>query len=189
MNETTLSVLCGIIVAAAATAGLIHRWVPSYGAFVLRRMLAVLAVKRAFITCRHAFDPEARRVDRYSRVMVDLETAIELYRGIDRRASELAGSEGRAAVQDLLEYRIIERHFERVRARAVAYLSAMGEEDIAAVARSFQRGILEGAVGQSAVEAFFRDERELVRGMPHMTSDHFGRMERCFNGLLAKTAA
>src|SRR5687767_11486888 len=158
MNETTLSVLCGIIVTAAATAGLIHRWMPSYEAFVLRRVFAVLAVKRAFITCRHAFDAEARRVDRYSRIMVDLETALELRNGIDRRISELAGSEGRATVQDLPEYRIIERYYDRVRTRAIAYLSAMDEEDIAVVARSFQRGILEGAVEQDAVEAFFRDE-------------------------------
>ncbi|HTK04029.1 MAG TPA: hypothetical protein VL500_00425 [Candidatus Eisenbacteria bacterium] len=181
-------VLC-IVLAAAATAAIIHRYVPSPEAFAFRRMFAWLAVKRAFITCRHAFDPDARRVDRYSRAMTDLETAIEIRDGLERRIRELGGPQGRSLLEETPEFAIIDGRLRRVRERAIGYLSAMGEEDIAAVARSFQKGILEGAVGQAAVEAFFRDERELVRGMPHMTVGHFDRMERRFNGLLADAAA
>src|SRR5512143_466750 len=94
MSDVSAPALLCILVAAAATAGLIHSYVPSQQAWVLRRMLALLAVRRAFAACRHAFDPDARRLARYSRAMVDMETARELRIGTERSLAEAFGPDG-----------------------------------------------------------------------------------------------
>lgn len=189
MNGSTFPVVFCIVAAAAITAALIYGYVPSREAFAFRRMFLWQALKRFFVSCRHAFDPEARRLDRYARAMVTLELAIEIRNGFEQRVQDLAGPQGRAVVQETPEYGIIDRHLERSRARAARYLAAMADEDIAVVARDLQKGILKGEIGQDAVEQFFRDERELIRGMPHMTVGHFDRMERRFNGLLEAAPA
>jgi hypothetical protein len=183
MDQIPVPAVLAVIAAAVAAATLIHRYAPSMGAFMFRRHLATVAVKRAFMTCLHVFDRKARCFDRYARAMSDFETAIELRNGIEKRISDALGAEGRAAVRDMEEFAMLERHLERCRDRAAAYLGSMPDEDIAVVSRNFQEGILEGVVPLSAVMAFYRDERELVRAAPHMVSGHFERMEFRFNKL------
>ncbi|MEY4744192.1 MAG: hypothetical protein RL272_137 [Candidatus Parcubacteria bacterium] len=189
MGDVTVPTLLCVLVAAAATAWLIHAYVPSREAFLFRRMLAVLAVRRVFRACRHAFDRDARRLDRYSRAMVDLATAIELRDGVERRLAESFGPDGPRAAGTLAEFDMLERHLERSRERALRYLSSMPDEDIAIVARVYQQGTLEGLVSIDAVAAFFRDERDLVRAMPHMIAGHFDRMTHRFNALSEEAAA
>ncbi len=183
MSDVNAPALLCILVAAAATAGLIYAYVPSPQAWVFRRMIALLAVRRAFAACRHAFDPDARRLDRYSRVMVDLETALELRLGIERRLAESFGPDGARSASGLAEFAMLEQHLERRRELALRYLSSMPDEDIAVVARTYRRKMLEDGVPEDAVAAFFRDERDLVRAASHMIVGHFDRMTHRFNAL------
>lgn len=183
MDEINASVVFCILVAASATAWLIYAYVPSQQAWVFRRMLALLAVRRAFATCLHAFDRDARRLERYSRVMVDLETALELRLGIERRLAEDFGPAGPRSASGLAEFAMLERHLERCKVRALRHLSSMTDGDIAVVARTYRRKMLEDGVPEDAVAAFFRDERDLVRSFPHMVVGHFDRMTHRFNAL------
>ncbi len=183
MVGASVPVLFLVLAAAAVTAFLIYGYVPSYHAWTFRRMLAMLAVRRAFASCRHAFDADARRLDRYSRAMVDLETASELRLGAERRIAETFGHGAARGAALLAEIAMLERHFERRKAAALRYLKAMSDEDIAVVARSYRGKTLDGRVPEDAVAAFFRDERDLVRMAPHMVVGHFDRMEHRFNAL------
>ena len=183
MDEAFVPIVFCVVVAAAAAAGLIHRYVPSAGAFMFRRMIVTVAVKRVFVSCLHVFDRKARCFDRYARAMSDFETAIEFRDGIEKRLSDSLGPAGPSAAREMEEFAMLERHLERCRGRAARYLASMPDEDIAVVARSFQQSILEGAVPVPAIEAFYRDERELVRNTPHLVSGHFDRMEFRFNKL------
>lgn len=183
MSDVSAPALLCILVAAAATAGLIHAYVPSRHAWAFRRMIAALAVRRAYATCLHAFDPDARRLDRYSRAMVDLETALELRLGVERRLAEDYGPSGPRDAAGLAEFAMLERHFDGRKERALRYLSSMTDHDIAVVARTYRRKMLEDAVPEDAVAAFFRDERDLVRAAPHLVVGHFDRMTHRFNAL------
>lgn len=174
------ALLC-IALAAAATAALIHQFVPSYPAFVFRRMFAWLAVKRAVASLLHVFDGDRRRLDRYRRAMIDMETAAEFRDGLEKRFAEDLGPEGPTAARGLATYAIIEEHAARKKANAARYLATMRDEDIVRVAGMYRRGPLEGKVGQDDIESFFRDERDIARTSPHMASGHFGRMEHRFN--------
>ena len=115
--------------------------------------------------------------------MGDFETAIELRNGIESRLAESLGPEGPSVAREMEEFAMLERHLERCKERAARYLASMPDEDIAVVSRMFQQGILEGAVPVPAVEAFYRDERELLGKTPHMIAGHFDRMEYRFNKL------
>ncbi|HTM69037.1 MAG TPA: hypothetical protein VL426_07130 [Candidatus Binatia bacterium] len=189
MDASTAPVFFCIALAAMATAALIHQHVPSYEAFVFRRTFVRLALRRAFTSLRHAFDPDARRLDRYARAMGDLETAVEFRDGLEKRMAEELGQEGLRAARELATFAVVEGHLERKRAEAARYLGSMSDADIARVARLYQRGMLEGKVDQGAVEQFFRDERDLVRASPHLANGHFDRMEHRFNLLCASALA
>lgn len=187
MDDRLVPAVLLVVIAAAAVATLIHRYVPSKGAFLFRWMLARVAVKRAFVACLDHFDRKARRFRRYAAVMSDLETALEMRNGIESRLSESLGPAGPGVAREMEEFAMLERHLDRCRDRAAAYLASMPDEDIAVVAENFQRGILEGLVPLAAVRQFYRDERELVKNQPHMIVGHFERMEHRFNELYAES--
>lgn len=183
MDARVVPVVACIMLAAMATAALIHQFLPSYEAFVFRRTFAWLAVKRMLAGLRRPFDADARRLGRYARAMVDLETATEFRDGLERRMAADLGPEGVAAMRETATFALVERHLERKRARAARYLGAMTDADVRRVADHYRRGALEGKVGLDDVESFFREERELVRASPHLASGHFSRMEHRFQRL------
>lgn len=186
MDDVSVPVLL-VLVAALATAMLVYRFVPSREAFAFRAMFAWLWVRRALTTCRHAFDADARRLDRYAWTMGDYEQALEMRDGMEDRIAADLGPEAASQLRGLPPFQMLQDRLDLCQARATAYLASMTDRDIAVVAGTFQRGPFEGAAPLAPIEQFFRDERELIRKMPHLTRGHFDRMAQRFNAIQAET--
>lgn len=185
MDDARIPVLI-VLLAATVTAVMVYRYVPSREAFTFRMMLAWLSVRRAITTCRHALDADARRLDRYAWTMGDLEQALEMRDGVEKRIADDLGPGASSQLRGLPPFQLLEDRLDRCQARATAYLAAMTEKDIAVVARMFQRGPFEGLVPLRPIAKFFEDERDLARTMPHMVRGHFDRMTERFNAIQAE---
>lgn len=185
MDDARIPVLI-VLLAATATAVMVYRYVPSREAFSFRMMLAWLSVRRAFTACRHAFDADARRLDRYAWTMGDLEQALEMRDGVEKRIADDLGPGASSQLRGLPPFQMLEEHLDRCQARATAYLASMTDKDIAVVAGLYRRGPFEGMVPLQPIAKFFEDERALARTMPHMTRGHFDRMTARFNAIQAE---
>lgn len=185
MDDARIPVLI-VLLAATVTAVMVYRYVPSREAFSFRLMLAWVSVRRAVTACRHAFNADARRLDRYAWTMGDLEQALEMRDGVEQRIADDLGPGASSQLRGLPPFQMLEEHLDRCQSRAIAYLAAMTDKDIAAVARMCQRGPFEGAAPLAPIAKFFEDERDLARTMPHMVRGHFDRMTERFNAIQAE---
>lgn len=185
MDDARIPVLI-VLLAATVTAVMVYRYVPSREALSFRMMLARVSARRAFTACLHAFDADARRLDRYAWTMGDLEQALEMRDGVEKRIADDLGPGASSQLRGLPPFQMLEDHLDRCQARATAHLAAMTDKDVAAVARMFQRGPFEGVAPLRPIAKFLEDERNLARTMPHMVRGHFDRMTERFNAIQAE---